>query len=1253
MFSLHLWLILLYGAIEYVVARSTKCYEHLSCHNQSIKTQSSDIECFGYRGCENGRLTMTTNNGDSSIYCEGSFSCYQALINITDTSGDDNLDYNNDVLCHGLLSCDSSNIVNDNGYIYCYGEQSCSNATLTTTYSGSFPGRVYCDGDNSCSNSIITIGDTGYFRGNRAIENSIIYSDKSNQDGVFYLYGFSSGNNATIICNSGETCKIHCISNGCSNLTTKCFNVNSNSFDDTACDIEIECQGAEYDEINCPNVPQKPSDIAHITIPLLLNESLTTYKTSFIACDYNSSNDHNSIVICDDYMDEQCTPHKTLETALGSNINNTSPICCIGKESCTTATYIEVAIIGDNDKQTGAPVVGIRCDGASSCSDIMAGGSIASKSSSINIYLTGYQSGRQGVNNVDTLIGGINVTNNISSDIFCTARESCRYQSLLNGKNLYCTAKYSCSDGTLISNFENIFAYASKSMPNVNLVKNITNIYCGGLSSCENIVINTIFNNVYASGEQALYESIVENVNNSVIGVGYQVLANSIINNTDSVYCISDNSCENATIHGIGTKIIANGNDSLSGSNISSNTNNGVGGTLTINITGTMHDQFDIYCTHNDTCHIYCLSHQSCTNLNLHCEPNTTCTKYYIFSDNGNDPFTEKFILQIVICAAVGLVIIMITVGFAAANRCNQNAEKKKIDRLINVWIAFLRASNLWADIVFCCILFVEDNDSVLLLCSFVFSVVHHLCLCLVSVIWCKTTYNQSKLECAFWQGASKSSHAVGISRGCCCVEFESDYYKTASKWQQLRVMYILILRNIPQLVLQIIYIIQINDNNNNNNNIINNIEATFVILASLFSFLSIIYCGYQVLKQRCTIFNRHNTESKNYKQRQNIKNELGTSLLSDFENSQEIDESPVAAVVDANPKNSLSVNVGGARKVSQVPDACFVDNALVVMLGIGTYDKNKRLKLESLPGVEKDYDNILTTFVQTWKYTAFYKTDKNELTYSNDIKRIKKTNNYKLHWTRNEIEQFSNEAKIHLSKHDALIFVISGHGTTNQKIYDSECRAFSLKNELFEEFSGSTENIDKNIRDCDRRRISEVLLAIPKIFCIECCRGENKILVPVDVPTNTVNRGSIDLASMTPNTPYSHESDVSIPKIELDDEKEQQEDQKMMSREQADSFSTTLSNYCKIWANVEGFSVRESANGGLFLRNVAKVFGDPEFIEKNALTNIILKIRDYTKRSATHLGYGSTELVEHQSTLDGPVEFRVNTREISPPERK
>ena len=409
---------------------------------------------------------------------------------------------------------------------------------------------------------------------------------------------------------------------------------------------------------------------------------------------------------------------------------------------------------------------------------------------------------------------------------------------------------------------------------------------------------------------------------------------------------------------------------------------------------------------------------------------------------------------------------------------------------------------------------------------------------------------------------------------------------------------------------------------------------------------------------------------------------------------------------------------------VSSIAPAFIVNNPLIVMLGIGEYDTG----LPNLSGVSKDYYNIIHTFVDVWNYHIFYKLSDNSCVYSNNI--IEMSDKYKLRWTMDEIHIFVESARKEIvrNKHNGLIFVVSSHGDTGKVIYDSNIEQYYLS-EIFNLFSPQFGQILETYTETAQE--SAHLFQIPKIFCVDCCRGDAgaKVEKVKDIPkTDNVKDKEKDKQKLTENAntttattpgyttetkmtgPQKHETQTPVisesknhsesgdasnnqdsnknnnnqnqnqnqnplkkdvndgnigdndeaveqvlneTKDEIDeqqkenlnetDEKSRTNDSgnmneneietyglKGVTKQQAKVLSAQMSNFCKLWANVEGFSVADGTkNGGLFLRNVAKLFGDRNFISKHSWNDIVLKIREYTFREATLIGlFNFTQVV-------------------------
>ena len=93
------------------------------------------------------------------------------------------------------------------------------------------------------------------------------------------------------------------------------------------------------------------------------------------------------------------------------------------------------------------------------------------------------------------------------------------------------------------------------------------------------------------------------------------------------------------------------------------------------------------------------------------------------------------------------------------------------------------------------------------------------------------------------------------------------------------------------------------------------------------------------------------------------------------------------------------------------------------------------------------------------------------------------------------------------------------------------------------------------------------------------------------------------------------------------------------------------MGNFYKLlWTHVEGGSAADGSKyGGVFLRNVSKIFQDRNFNVQHEWNDIVLKISQYTKNEAYHIElFNNTQLSPIESTLETLIRFEKNEKSTS-----
>ena len=191
---------------------------------------------------------------------------------------------------------------------------------------------------------------------------------------------------------------------------------------------------------------------------------------------------------------------------------------------------------------------------------------------------------------------------------------------------------------------------------------------------------------------------------------------------------------------------------------------------------------------------------------------------------------------------------------------------------------------------------------------------------------------------------------------------------------------------------------------------------------------------------------------------------------------------------------------------------------------------------------------------------------------------------------------------------------------------------------------TSSGHKIEQN-KDCDKQRVQETQQeekSKPPQKMVDVERDEQKQIQTIPAKKQKMEEKKDDLAHDQLKQQQNREKQKNADKNEKGKEKY---NLKTISKEQAQTLAAQDANFCKLYGNVDGYAVADgSENGGLFLRNVVKLFGDKKFILKHDWTNIMYKIREYTKREASSIGLENfTQMVENEGTLERIVKFYPN----------
>ena len=321
-----------------------------------------------------------------------------------------------------------------------------------------------------------------------------------------------------------------------------------------------------------------------------------------------------------------------------------------------------------------------------------------------------------------------------------------------------------------------------------------------------------------------------------------------------------------------------------------------------------------------------------------------------------------------------------------------------------------------------------------------------------------------------------------------------------------------------------------------------------------------------------------------------------------------------------------------------------FIKNALVIVFGIGDYDRNI---MPSLIGVPQDYINCISTFL-TMGYCVLYQNKNNIVEYIDrydpkwkinsktkiDMKKCKI--NAKTYWNYAEIVAFFSNVKDYIVKyqHDACIFLISCHGDTDGVILDSKGEELSLPF-LFCGYDG---------KEC------QYLVDKPKIVFADACRGRlrDKQINTVKLKDENTNHNEhVPLDTSSGNVVDAlvnevKEHTLTLGNIMHDKQKKGDNNDKVKIN---NNWYHPKANFMFVYPNPEGYAAADGGiKGGYLIRSIKSVFSNLEISTKQSLNEIIRQIRSQTKIKA---GKGTLECVEVVERMTYKVKFEKRSANV------
>ena len=274
---------------EYAVA-----YDNgFSFKSYGYQADNANLCCRGSESCYGTGELVISGGYDVDIICSGYGSCSfkDTISNI----------FGGDIFCSGASSCRSVGkiISSDNGTVYCGSIHSCSDSNIFDAE------KLYCDFVSCTYNDIYGVSNV-YVTGLTGASRSNIYSNGA--DINIYFLSYQAGMYVNVFCNTGDLCKIVCLTNNACSHTTVIYQCYDN--------VDVDC--AEENGIDCPMVVVNNSSFCArgYGSTTTSTTTLTTTATTSVNIINNTNTSNETKKHCDDC---ECTCEVSCETTTDSD----------------------------------------------------------------------------------------------------------------------------------------------------------------------------------------------------------------------------------------------------------------------------------------------------------------------------------------------------------------------------------------------------------------------------------------------------------------------------------------------------------------------------------------------------------------------------------------------------------------------------------------------------------------------------------------------------------------------------------------------------------------------------------------------------------------------------------------------------------------------------------------------------------------------------------------------------------------------